>query len=61
MLILTSWQENETILVLDAGGGTVDAVTYKVTNSYPLRLSAEVVTPGSMYIHSLNFVDIHDI
>jgi hypothetical protein len=48
-----SWQENETILVLDAGGGTVDAATYKVTNSYPLRLSDEVVLPGSRYIYSL--------
>ncbi|PVH69481.1 hypothetical protein DL98DRAFT_522149 [Cadophora sp. DSE1049] len=39
--------ENEIVLILDAGGGTVDAVTYKVTNSYPLRLSAEVVSPGT--------------
>ncbi|PMD30615.1 hypothetical protein L207DRAFT_549324 [Hyaloscypha variabilis F] len=39
--------ENETIVILDAGGGTVDAVTYKVTKSYPLRLSDQVVPPGS--------------
>jgi hypothetical protein len=43
---------------LDAGGGTVDAVTYKVTKSYPLRLSAEVVPPGSMYIRSIQFMRI---
>jgi len=55
MLILKFWQENETILVLDAGGGTIDAVTYKVTNSYPLRLDDEVVEPGSRYIHSIQF------
>ncbi|KAE9377463.1 hypothetical protein N431DRAFT_329570 [Stipitochalara longipes BDJ] len=40
--------ENETIVILDAGGGTVDAVTYKVTKSHPLRLSDQVVPPGSM-------------
>jgi hypothetical protein len=54
-LILKSWQGNEIILVLDAGGGTVDAVTYKVTNSYPLRLFAEVVPAGSKYIYPFNF------
>jgi hypothetical protein len=46
---LNALKENETIIVLDAGGGTVDAVTYEITNSYPLRLSKEVVPPGSMY------------
>ena len=56
MLILKSWQQNEIILVLDAGGGTVDAVTYQITNSYPLRLSAEVVEPGSMYVRSVQFL-----
>jgi hypothetical protein len=34
-------------VILDAGGGTVDAVTYEVTSSDPLRLSAEVVPPRS--------------
>ncbi|OAK96902.1 hypothetical protein IQ06DRAFT_351485 [Phaeosphaeriaceae sp. SRC1lsM3a] len=38
---------NETIVILDAGGGTVDAVTYKCKKSDPLRLSAEVVPPDS--------------
>ncbi|KAF8853665.1 hypothetical protein BDZ45DRAFT_628746 [Acephala macrosclerotiorum] len=31
----------ETLVVLDCGGGTVDCVTYTITNSYPLRLKTE--------------------
>ncbi|KAJ4299563.1 hypothetical protein N0V90_004809 [Kalmusia sp. IMI 367209] len=38
---------NEVVLILDAGGGTVDAVTYGVTNEEPLRMDAEVVPPDS--------------
>jgi hypothetical protein len=40
-------QPGETVVVVDAGGGTVDAVTYDCTNVEPLRLSAEVVAPDS--------------
>ncbi|ORY16547.1 Hsp70 family protein-like protein [Clohesyomyces aquaticus] len=40
-------QRGETIVILDAGGGTVDAVTYQVTRGYPLRLASEVVQPDS--------------
>ena len=40
-------QINETIVVLDAGGGTVDAVTYKCVYDDPVRLDAEVVAPDS--------------
>ena len=40
-------QINETIVVLDAGGGTVDAVTYKCVHDDPVRLDAEVVAPDS--------------
>jgi len=40
-------QKNETIVVLDAGGGTVDAVTYTCVNGNPVRLAAEVVPPDS--------------
>lgn len=38
---------DETVVIVDAGGGTVDAVTYKCDNDDPLRLSAEVVAPDS--------------
>jgi hypothetical protein len=45
-----SIQRGETVVIVDAGGGTVDAVTYKCDNDEPLRLSSEVVTPDSEYI-----------
>jgi hypothetical protein len=32
--------------LLDAGGGTVDAITYTVDRAYPLRLKTEAVKPG---------------
>ncbi len=39
-------------MVLDCGGGTVDGVTYTVTNGYPLRLKREVGRPsGACSIH----------
>jgi hypothetical protein len=54
ILIWYMSKPGETIVILDAGGGTVDAVTYQVTHSYPLRLSAEIVPPGSMsFFHSI--------
>jgi hypothetical protein len=34
-------------VVIDAGGGTVDAVTYQCTKETPLRLNAEIVEPDS--------------
>jgi hypothetical protein len=44
-----SAQPGETIVIVDAGGGTVDAVTYRVANSLPLRLTEEVVRPSSEF------------
>ncbi|KAF2258275.1 hypothetical protein CC78DRAFT_621938 [Lojkania enalia] len=46
----------ETIVIVDAGGGTIDAVTYKVARKTPLRLSREVVDSyselrGASYIN----------
>ncbi|PVH99820.1 hypothetical protein DM02DRAFT_629036 [Periconia macrospinosa] len=38
---------DEVVLILDAGGGTVDAVTYGITKEEPLRMDAEVVKPDS--------------
>ena len=35
--------------MLDAGGGTVDGVTYTVGKDTPLRLKTEEVVPGGMY------------
>jgi hypothetical protein len=41
-------QEGEIVIILDAGGGTVDAITYKVDQKYPLRLKClEEVPSGS--------------
>ncbi|EMR66716.1 putative hsp70 family protein [Eutypa lata UCREL1] len=37
---------DDTFVLLDAGGGTVDANTYTVNQTMPLRLSSEVVLPG---------------
>ena len=36
----------EVFVLLDAGGGTVDATTYRVTQTHPLRLKEEVVHVG---------------
>ncbi|KAM0555858.1 hypothetical protein ACHAPJ_006257 [Fusarium lateritium] len=38
--------QDETFLLIDAGGGTVDAIMYTVTGQAPLRLKQEVVQPG---------------
>lgn len=35
--------------MVDAGGGTIDAVTYKCAHDEPLRLSEEVVAPDSKH------------
>ncbi|QSZ36109.1 hypothetical protein DSL72_007234 [Monilinia vaccinii-corymbosi] len=46
----------ETFIIADCGGGTVDAVTYGVSNRYPLRLKWETIRPigdncGSSYLN----------
>ncbi|RSL69654.1 hypothetical protein CEP54_002134 [Fusarium duplospermum] len=40
------FRRGDTVVLLDAGGGTVDAATYKIENQLPLRLSKEVVPHG---------------
>jgi hypothetical protein len=42
-------QPKETFVLIDAGGGTVDAITYTVDKSYPLRLKAEGVEAGGKF------------
>ncbi|KFZ03935.1 hypothetical protein V502_10543 [Pseudogymnoascus sp. VKM F-4520 (FW-2644)] len=42
----TTVSRNETFVLIDAGGGTVDAITYTVDKTYPLRLKAEGVEAG---------------
>ncbi|KAJ3547134.1 hypothetical protein NM208_g1670 [Fusarium decemcellulare] len=49
-------KSGETFLLLDAGGGTVDATVYKISQEAPFRLSKEVVKPagklcGSSYVN----------
>src|ERR1700744_3555128 len=39
-------QINETFVLIDAGGGTVDAITYTVDGTLPLRLKRETVPSG---------------
>ncbi|KAI8624105.1 hypothetical protein F5Y19DRAFT_481002 [Xylariaceae sp. FL1651] len=41
-----SIQPGDTFVLLDAGGGTVDANTYTISLTTPLRLRTEVVEPG---------------
>lgn len=36
------------MLVVDAGGGTVDCCTYRVKKADPLRLEEEVVEPKGL-------------
>ena len=43
-------------MIIDAGGGTVDAVTYEIGSVKPLRLAAEVVPSESMYALPQTFV-----
>lgn len=45
-------QLGERFVLLDAGGGTVDAITYEVERVSPLRLK-EIVQPGGM-LHMLS-------
>jgi hypothetical protein len=40
-------------VLIDAGGGTVDAITYTVDKAYPLRLKAEGVEAGGKFITHL--------
>lgn len=44
-------KEGETFILLDAGGGTVDATTYTVGNDKPLKLKREEVAAKGRIIH----------
>ncbi|KAJ9133270.1 Hsp70 family protein-like protein [Pleurostoma richardsiae] len=46
----------DTFVLLDAGGGTVDATTFTVTQTTPLRLSEEVVEPSGG-LHGSSFIN----
>ncbi|QGI88865.1 hypothetical protein CEK26_000080 [Fusarium fujikuroi] len=39
-------KSGDCFVLLDAGGGTVDANTYRVSSEEPLRLETEIVAPG---------------
>ncbi|RHZ51804.1 Hsp70 family protein [Aspergillus thermomutatus] len=57
--VLASTREikaGDTFMILDAGGGTVDAVIYKLRNTEPLQMEKEAVKPegalcGSSYLN----------
>jgi hypothetical protein len=44
-------------VIIDAGGGTIDAVTYQCTKETPLRLNAEIVEPDSKFVYFLREKD----
>ncbi|KAK0653120.1 hypothetical protein B0T16DRAFT_407468 [Cercophora newfieldiana] len=46
----------DTFVLLDAGGGTVDANTYTVSTATPLRLTKEVVEPGGG-LHGSSYIN----
>ncbi|KAK4240612.1 hypothetical protein C8A03DRAFT_13115 [Achaetomium macrosporum] len=46
----------DTFVLLDAGGGTVDANTYTVSATTPLRLTREVVPPGGG-LHGSSYIN----
>ncbi|KAF4339125.1 hypothetical protein FBEOM_6945 [Fusarium beomiforme] len=46
----------QSFVMVDAGGGTVDANTYRVTSEEPVRLQHEVVPPGGKTTHFNPFI-----
>ncbi|PQE30977.1 hypothetical protein CJF32_00007970 [Rutstroemia sp. NJR-2017a WRK4] len=55
----------EIFIIADCGGGTVDVVTYGVSNRYPLRLKEEKIPPigsncGSSYLNDNYRTMLHD-
>jgi len=43
----------ETFLIVDCGGGTVDAITYTAKPEEPIRLEKEAVPPGGKFVSFL--------
>jgi hypothetical protein len=46
-------QLGEIFIIADCGGGTVDVVTYGVSNRYPLRLKEEKIPPIGKVLYCL--------
>ena len=47
---LTRWQHGDNVLVVDAGGGTIDISSYAVTNNRPLQVE-ELFQPKCEPVH----------
>ncbi|KAG8673134.1 hypothetical protein FPOAC1_006438 [Fusarium poae] len=69
--LLRSLRPGDTVLILDQGGGTVDAQTFTITSTYPLRLEKEAIRHSgdscgsnalneALFKHVLELLDEHE-